>query len=99
MVAHPVMGIDAIATAWGWRARQIEPHAGGLINQTFVVRDDAGAPIAALQQLHPIFSGTVNLDIDAVTTHLAARGLDTPRIIRTRDGRAWFEHEGRAWRA
>jgi Ser/Thr protein kinase RdoA (MazF antagonist) len=99
MVGRRVMGIDAVAAAWGWRARQIQPHVGGLINQTYVVRDDAGAPIAALQQLHEIFSGAVNLDIDAVTTHLAARGLETPRIIRTRDGRAYLEHEGRSWRA
>jgi Ser/Thr protein kinase RdoA (MazF antagonist) len=91
--------IEAIAAAWGWDAIAIAPHAGGLINKTFVVRDDAGAPIAALQQLHPIFAAEVNLDIDAVTTHLAARGLDTPRLVRTRDGRAWVEHDGRVWRA
>ncbi|HEY5951176.1 MAG TPA: phosphotransferase [Kofleriaceae bacterium] len=93
------MVADAIAAAWGWQASAISPHAGGLINKTFVVRDDAGAPIAALQQLHPIFGAEVNLDIEAVTAHLAAHGLDTPRVIRTRDDRAWLEHEGRIWRA
>jgi Ser/Thr protein kinase RdoA (MazF antagonist) len=91
--------LDAIAEAWGWRASAIAPHAGGLINKTFVVRDDAGAPIAALQQLHPIFGAEVNLDIEAVTAHLASRGLDTPRLLRTRDDRAWLEHDGRVWRA
>jgi Ser/Thr protein kinase RdoA (MazF antagonist) len=89
----------AVAAAWGWQPSAITPHAGGLINKTFVVRDDAGAPIAALQQLHPIFSAEVNLDIEAVTAHLAARGLETPRILRTRDDRAWVEHEGHVWRA
>lgn len=93
------MTVEAVAGAWGWQASAIEPHAGGLINKTFVVRDDAGAPIAALQQLHPIFAAEVNLDLEAVTTHLAARGLDTPRLIRTRDGHAWVEHEGAVWRA
>jgi Ser/Thr protein kinase RdoA (MazF antagonist) len=93
------MDLDAVAAAWGWPASSITPHAGGLINKTFVVRDDAGAPIAALQQLHPIFSAEVNLDIEAVTAHLAARGLDTPRLLRTRDDRAWVEHEGAVWRA
>lgn len=93
------MNLDTIAEAWGWRASAIAPHAGGLINQTFVVRDDAGAPIAALQQLHPIFGAEVNLDIEAVTAHLASHGLETPRILRTRDDRAWLEHEGRVWRA
>jgi Ser/Thr protein kinase RdoA (MazF antagonist) len=91
--------IDAIAAAWGWQASAVSPHAGGLINKTFVVRDDAGALIAALQQLHPIFRAEVNLDIEAVTEHLAARGLATPRILRTQDGRAWVEHDGAVWRA
>jgi Ser/Thr protein kinase RdoA (MazF antagonist) len=91
--------VDAVAGAWGWDANAIAPHAGGLINQTFVVRDDAGAPVAALQQLHPIFAPEVNLDIEAVTAHLAACGLQTPRLVRTRDGRAWVEHDGRVWRA
>jgi Ser/Thr protein kinase RdoA (MazF antagonist) len=91
--------LDAVAAAWGWPTSAIAPHGGGLINQTFVVRDAAGVPIAALQQLHPIFGAEVNLDIEAVTTHLAARGLETPRLIRTRGGDAWLAHEGKVWRA
>jgi Ser/Thr protein kinase RdoA (MazF antagonist) len=87
-----------VAAAWGWPTDAVTPHAGGLINKTFVVRD-GGAPIAALQQLHPIFGAEVNLDIEAVTSHVAARGMQTPRIVRTLDGRAWTEHEGRVWRA
>jgi Ser/Thr protein kinase RdoA (MazF antagonist) len=87
------------AAAWGWREGALAPHAGGLINQTFVVRDEHGSPIAALQQLHRIFGAEVNLDIEAVTAHLAASGMVTPRILRTLDGRAWVEHEGRVWRA
>ena len=90
---------DDVGAAWGWQASAIAPQAGGLINKTFVVRDDAGKPIAALQQLHPIFAAEVNLDIEAVTAHLASRGLSTPRLLRTLDGRAWVEHEGKLWRA
>ena len=90
---------DEVLAAWGWRVDAIAPHAGGLINHTFVVRDEAGAPVAALQQLHPIWGAEVNLDIEAVTAHLAARGMLTPRIVRTLDGRAWVEHAGRVWRA
>src|SRR5690606_31087248 len=96
--ARPLM-LEPIAAAWGWPASAISAHTGGLINQTYVVRDEDGAPVAALQQLHPIFAPEVNLDIEAVTEHLAARGLETPRLLRTRDGRAWVEHEGRVWRA
>lgn len=91
----------AVCAAYGWADRDrvaIEPLPGGLINATFVVRE-GGAPRAVLQRLHPVFGAEVNLDIDAVTTHLAARGLETPRLLRTRAGAAWVEDEGRVWRA
>jgi phosphotransferase family enzyme len=90
---------EDVAAAWGWAdpSIAIAPLAGGLINATYAVRG-GGAPIAVVQRLHPIFAGPVNLDIDAVTSHLAARGLPTPRLIRTRDGRAWHDHGG-VWRA
>lgn len=86
------------AAAWGWEGAQLAPLAGGLINQTYVVRDGE-APIAVLQRIHPIFAGEVNLDLEAVTAHLAARGMITPRLIHTRAGEAWLVHEGRVWRA
>lgn len=88
-----------VCGAWGWDATQLAPIDGGLINQTFAVRDDSGAPIAVLQRVHPIFGAEVNLDIDAVTAHLAARGMVTPRIVHTRAGDAWLVHAGRVWRA
>jgi Ser/Thr protein kinase RdoA (MazF antagonist) len=87
-----------VAAAWGWQADEITELAGGLINATYAVRS-GGAPIAVLQRLHPIFGPEVNLDIEAVTAHLAARGLTTPRLVRTQAGRAWHEHAGRTWRA
>ncbi len=86
-----------VASAWGWSIDQIAPLSGGLINATYAVRD-AGHPIAVLQRLHPIFGADVNLDLDAVTTHLAARGMVTPRLIHTLDGRPCIEYEG-VWRA
>jgi Ser/Thr protein kinase RdoA (MazF antagonist) len=97
--------VKRIAEAWGWREEQIAPHAGGLINTTYVVQDGAGAPIAALQKLHSIWAPEVNLDIEAVTDHLAARGMETPRLVRTLDGRAWVTEDGEdgeggaVWRA
>jgi Ser/Thr protein kinase RdoA (MazF antagonist) len=87
-----------IARAWGWTPDQIEPLAGGLINQTYVVRA-SGAPIAVLQRLHPVFGPAVNLDIEAVATHVATHGMETPMLIRTLDGQAWLEHDGAVWRA
>ncbi|HWU89975.1 MAG TPA: phosphotransferase, partial [Kofleriaceae bacterium] len=87
-----------VAAAWGWEPGAIAPLAGGLINATYEVRG-GGRPVAVLQRLHPVFGGAVNLDLEAVTAHLAARGLATPRLVRTRGGDAWIEHEGRVWRA
>jgi Ser/Thr protein kinase RdoA (MazF antagonist) len=88
----------AVAAAWGWEAADIVELPGGLVNATYTVRL-AGEPVAVLQRLHAIFGPEINLDIDAVTAHLAARGLTTPRLVRTRDGRAWHDHDGRSWRA
>lgn len=87
-----------VARAWGWTDAQLAPLAGGLINQTYVVRED-GAPVAVLQRVHPVFGGEVNLDIDAVTTHLASKGMVTPRLVRTTRGEPWITHDGRVWRA
>jgi Ser/Thr protein kinase RdoA (MazF antagonist) len=70
-----------------------------LINATFVVRDDAGQPAYALQRLHRVFAPEVNLDLEAVTAHLAARGLVTPRLVRTRDDAAWLSTAEGTWRA
>ena len=89
---------DEVLAAWGWQAAEVTALAGGLINTTCAVRL-GGEPIAVLQCLHPAFAGEVNLDLEAVTAHLAARGMTTPRLVRTRDGRAWHEHAGRVWRA
>ncbi len=87
-----------VAAAWGWEAAEIAAVPGGLINATYAVRV-GGAPVAVVQRLHSIFDAKVNLDLDAVTAHLAARGMTTPRLLRTRDGRAWHDHDGRVWRA
>jgi Ser/Thr protein kinase RdoA (MazF antagonist) len=80
------------------RDRPHRLHGGGLINRTLLV-DGAAGPVI-LQRLHPVFAGTVNEDIEAVTAHLAERGLLTPRLLRTDDGALWVEGEdGRPWRA
>ena len=89
-----------VLAAWGWhRDVEVAPLTGGLINTTLVVRR-AGQPEAVLQRLHPVFGPEVNLDIDAITAHLAAHGLVTPRLIRTLDQRAWIlDDDDRPWRA
>jgi aminoglycoside phosphotransferase (APT) family kinase protein len=87
-----------VLDAWGWQAAEVTELPGGLINATCAVRL-GGEPIAVIQRLHPAFGGEINLDIDVVTAHLAARGVTTPRLVRTRDGRAWHGCAGRVWRA
>ncbi len=87
-----------ILAAWGWEDDEASAITGGLINATYAVRR-AGQPIAVLQRLHPVFGAAVNLDIEAVTAHLAQLGLETPRLVRTRAGDAWIEHGGAVWRA
>jgi Ser/Thr protein kinase RdoA (MazF antagonist) len=69
-----------------------------LINDTYFVGADDGTR-AVLQRLHPVFGPEVNVDLDAVTEHLANHGLRTPRLIRTVSGDRWVEHEGKIWRA
>lgn len=64
-----------------------ERTASGLINRSFWVRDAAGQGVAVLQELNTrIFRPEVHEDIEAVTAHLAAGGLVTPRLLRTRAG-------------
>jgi Ser/Thr protein kinase RdoA (MazF antagonist) len=87
-----------VAAAWGWRPDELSPLVGGLINTTYAARV-GGRPVAALQRMHAIFGAEVNLDLDAVTTHVAARGMETPRLLRTLDGQPWLEHDGHVWRA
>ncbi|HEY0987553.1 MAG TPA: phosphotransferase, partial [Kofleriaceae bacterium] len=89
---------DDVARAWGWEPADIAELSGGLLNATYAVRP-GGEPVAVLQRLHAIFAAEVNLDLDAVTAHLAARGMMTPRLVPTRAGRPWHEHDGRIWRA
>lgn len=85
-----------VLAAYGLPAA-VRPVHSGLINHTFVVDSDRG-PVAVVQRLHTIFGAEVNLDLDAVTTHLASQGMDTPRLLRTRTGEAWVEADG-VWRA
>lgn len=78
--------------------RPHRPFGTGLINSTFLVEGHTAR--AVVQRLHPVFAGSVNEDIDAVTAHLLRKGLTTPRPLRTDDGALWVQGEqGRPWRA
>lgn len=84
---------DAVAEAYELDLASAVPIAIGLINRTYRVARHDGTPLI-VQRLHHAFGPAVNEDIDAVTTYVAARGMPTPRLVRTRDGRACVESAG-----
>jgi len=77
------------------------PHAipitRGLINETFFVTEGAAQdPEQArfiLQRVNPIFAPGVHENIQAVTAHLTDKGIETPRLIPTNDGRLFLDLE------
>ena len=86
-----------VLDAFGLASEPLERAASGLINPTWFVRARDGAELV-LQRLNPIFPAEVNLDIEAVTGHLAAKGIATPRLVGSRYGKLWLEHDGAVWR-
>ena len=72
---------------------------GGLINHTVGVGRN-GRLLGVLQRLNTgIFRPEVHLDIEAVTAHLAAAGLPTPRLVPTQAGALWHtDDDGGCWR-
>jgi Ser/Thr protein kinase RdoA (MazF antagonist) len=75
----------------------LEPIEIGLINRTFEVRVD-GRSRYVLQRLHHIFAGNVCLDLEAVASHIAEKGLTTPRLVRAQDGSPFVASSDGAWR-
>jgi len=74
----------------------LAPLPGGLINLSFLVESPRGRFV--LQRLHPVFGAPVNDDIEAITSHLAARGLVTPRMVCTRAGSLCVAQPDGVWR-
>ncbi len=87
----------ALALAQWSQEGPIRPvDSPGLINETFVVGSE---PAAVLQWVNPIFSPLVHLDIEAITCHLAAAGMVTPRLLPTVSGDLWHaDPEAGCWR-
>lgn len=83
-----------------WTSLEVEPvpFGSGLINTT--LRGTLEGRAIVLQRLHPVFGPSVHEDIEAITSHLAERGRETPRLCRTRDGSLYaLDDDGRPWRA
>jgi Ser/Thr protein kinase RdoA (MazF antagonist) len=86
----------AVLAAYVLSSPSVARLAGGLINDTFAVDTDDARFV--LQRVHPVFSPEIHHNIAAVTEHLAAKGVATPRLIPTREGMRWVEREGAVWR-
>jgi len=78
-------------------AGPLERATSGLINPTWFVSARDGRALV-LQRVNPIFPPEVNVDIEAVTRHLFAKGIATPTLVPSRFGRLWLEHDGAVWR-
>jgi Ser/Thr protein kinase RdoA (MazF antagonist) len=75
----------SVPDAWSaLRGLPVRPgQDGGLINLTWY----AGEPVEwVAQRLHPAFAASVHDDIEAVTRHVARKGLVTPHLLRTDAG-------------
>lgn len=81
---------------WAIEADRIEPLGEGLINRTFLVL--ARGAEFVLQRVNPMFAPGIHDDIEAITSHVAGRGLTVPRLIRTRDGALSVEESDGCWR-
>lgn len=82
---------------FGVTPQRISRLGRGLINQTFLL-ELADDQRRVLQAVNPIFPPGVNEDIDKVTSFLASRGLETPRLIRSRTGAASVTEDAETWR-
>ncbi len=95
----------AVLEAFGFpAAADLQPLGSGLINDTFALAEDGQEQVPGdasgwvLQRVHTVFSPLIHHNIAAVTEHLAARNVATPRLRPTVDGALWHEHQGRVWR-
>ena len=89
--------VERVLHAYGVRPLSLEHMDHGLINRTWQVQADNGESYA-LQRLSAILGPEIHDDIAAVTAHIAARGLPTPRLVRTSDSSLYVEREDRVWR-
>jgi len=88
---------ESVLGAWELRAESLEYMNHGLINRTWRVRGKDGESFA-LQHLSPILGPEIHQDIEAVTAHIAARSMATPRLVPTSSGSLYVERDDGVWR-
>lgn len=88
---------ERVLGAWNMRAESLEHMDHGLINRTWRVRGENGSSYA-LQRLSPILGPEIHQDIEAVTGHIAATGMATPRLVRATGDHLYVERDDGFWR-
>ena len=88
---------EQVVGEYGLRAAALEHIDHGLINRTWRVRASDGESYA-LQRLSAILSAEIHHDIEAVSAHIAAKGMPTPRLLRTIEGDLCVRREDGIWR-
>lgn len=88
---------ERVLAGYGLEALSLEGMDHGLINRTWRVRAANGASYA-LQRLSPILGPEIHGDIEAVTAHIAAKGMPTPRLAPTSGGALYVARDDGIWR-
>ncbi|MFO0727304.1 MAG: phosphotransferase [Myxococcota bacterium] len=88
----------AVLRAFDLTGSAIRRVETGLIHRTFKVDAPSGKSYA-LQAVSPIFQPEVHEDIEAVTRHLAHKGLLTPLLLRSTSGELFVREGEEIWRA
>ncbi len=65
---------------------EVAPLGNGLINETYLLTDPERGQLV-LQRVNPLFSPAIHQNIRAVTEALVRRGLPTPVLLATNEGR------------
>jgi Ser/Thr protein kinase RdoA (MazF antagonist) len=89
--------VQAVLGKYGFADAAAERFGTGLINDTYLVTVAPDQQFV-LQCLNALFAPEVNVDIDALTRHLAAKGSPTQRLVPTSNGDRWVMAADRAWR-
>lgn len=88
---------EALAAGWpALRDASVDALGRGLINDTFAI--DRGAERFVLQRVHPVFAPEIHFNIRAVTEHLHAAGMVTPRLVAAAGATPWHAATSGVWR-
>ncbi len=90
---------SAILSAYGLPAETTQQElTGGMVHKTFLVKPSPDPERwVIIQGIRSLFQPGVMGDISAITEHLAKRGVQTPRAVKTAAGALFVNGEGGSW--